>query len=103
MPRLVYFEFPSPGPYAEDAASSYDELAADIATEDGLIWKVWTEEPEAAIAGGVYLFIDEDAASRYIRKHTQRLESFGITQIKTRSFDVNEPLSRITHATLARE
>jgi hypothetical protein len=102
MPRLVSFEFPSTGPFGQEAAEAYAELAADIATEDGLIWKVWTEDPATSIAGGVYLFVDEGAAAGYIDKHTRRLESFGITDIRAVSLDVNEPLSRVTHASLSR-
>lgn len=100
MPRLVYVEFSSTGPFSEEAATAYAELADDIATQDGLIWKVWTENAEESVAGGVYLFTDEESADAYIEKHTRRLSSFGITDAKFRSLDVNEPLSRTTRAHL---
>lgn len=77
-------------------------LVADIAAEDGLIWKVWTEDPQTSRAGGAYLFADEDSASRYIEKHTARLGSFGITDARISSLGVNEQLSRTTFATLQR-
>lgn len=102
MAHLLYFEFPSSGPYGSEAAAAYADLAADIAGQDGLLWKVWTENPEAATAGGVYLFTDADAAARYIEKHTARLAGFGITDIEVRSNGVNEDLSHITHAVLTR-
>lgn len=100
MAHLLYFEFPSTGPYGPEAAAAYADLAADIADQDGLVWKVWTENPETATAGGVYLFTDADAAARYVEKHTARLAGFGITDIEVRSVGVNEDLSRVTHAAL---
>lgn len=100
MPRLLYFEFPSDGPYGAEAATAYADLAADITAEDGLLWKVWTENPDTATAGGVYLFADAGSASRYVAKHTERLAGFGITDITAKEFEVNEALSEITRATL---
>jgi Putative mono-oxygenase ydhR len=100
MLHLVYIEFFSDGPFGEEAATAYAELAADIAAQDGLLWKVWTEDPAASTAGGVYLFTDEDSANAYVDKHTRRLGSFGISDAKIRTFSVNESLSRTTRATL---
>jgi hypothetical protein len=102
MAHLVYVEFPSEGPVGQEAAAAYAELAEDIAAQDGLIWKVWTEDAEALTAGGVYLFTDKDSADRYIDKHTRRLNSFGISEVTVKTFTVNEALSRTTHAVLTR-
>ncbi|MFT3900259.1 MAG: monooxygenase [Gordonia sp. (in: high G+C Gram-positive bacteria)] len=101
MAHLVIFDFPSTGPFGAEAAAAYDGLARDIAAEDGLVWKVWTEDAAANTAGGVYLFTDRDVADRYIAKHTERLGSFGITDITTARHDVNDGLSSVTHAVLA--
>ncbi|MEW1977239.1 YdhR family protein [Kocuria palustris] len=84
------------------AAEASAELAEDIAAEDGLIWKVWTEDPQAFVAGGVYLFADEHSATRYIDKHTQRLGSFGVTDAEFTVLKVNGALSRTDHAVLER-
>lgn len=100
MLRLVSFEFPSTGPFDDEAASAYAELAADITAEDGLIWKVWTEDSDSAVAGGVYLFTDEDSANRYIDKHTRRLKSLGVEDARISNLAVNEELSRTTRAPL---
>lgn len=96
MATLLVFEFPSPGPYADEAAAAYKDLAENIADEPGLRWKVWTEEPSRSVAGGVYLFETKADAERYTAFHTQRLAGFGITGVDARSFDVNEALSLIT-------
>ena len=47
-------------------------------------------------AGGIYLFADEESARTYATMHTQRLEGFGVTGIRARFFDVNEPLTATT-------
>lgn len=96
MATLLVFEFPSDGPYGDVAAEAYRELAEHIATEEGLRWKVWTENPAKKVAGGVYLFENEADAKRYTAFHTERLAGFGITDIDARSYDVNEALTAIT-------
>ena len=102
MTTLLVFEFPSTGPFGADAEAAYADLATDIAGQDGLIWKVWTEDPQRQVAGGVYLFADETSAQVYVDKHTARLAGFGITDITATSYEVNEGLSRIDHAVLER-
>lgn len=102
MTTLLVFEFPSTGPFGADAEAAYADLAHDIAVQDGLIWKVWTEDSQREVAGGVYLFADEASAQAYVEKHTVRLAGFGITDITATSYEVNEGLSRIDHAVLER-
>ena len=72
------------------------DLALSIAAEPGFLWKIWTESASSGEAGGVYLFGDRSSAEAYVAKHTARLASFGITQPRTRIFDVNPGLSKIT-------
>lgn len=94
MTTMWYVEFASEGPFAAEAAVAYADLAADIATESGLLWKMWTEAPERGQAGGVYLFATRADAERYAAKHTERLAGFGITGISSNFWEVNEDLSR---------
>ncbi|MFT3889630.1 MAG: monooxygenase [Arachnia sp.] len=96
MATILVFEFPSDGPFGTDAVAAYQGLAEHIAQEHGLVWKVWTEDAGRKVAGGVYLFDNAADAKRYTAFHTERLASFGITQIDARSFDVNDGLSAIT-------
>ena len=53
MTTLLVFEFGFRGPWGEEMAPALNGLALDIAQEPGLIWKVWTEEPDRGVAGGI--------------------------------------------------
>ena len=76
------------------------DLAESINNEPGFIWKVWTENKEAKEAGGIYLFESEETALAYLEKHTARLKTFGVEQIFSKVFDINEPLTKINKATI---
>lgn len=79
-------------------ASHLHGLARDIAVEEGLMWKIWLEDPVAGRAGGVYLFCDAAKASEYKARHLKRLADSGVTDITVRQMAVNAALSRVTHA-----
>jgi hypothetical protein len=95
---LVVFEFPSVGPWGHEMAEGYRDLAADIAAEPHLVWKVWTESSTRGVAGGVYLFETQEAARAYTAKHAARLRAWGVTDIDVREFEVNSVLSELTRA-----
>jgi hypothetical protein len=96
MAKLVQFDFPYSGPFGEEMASALQELAESITKEPGFIWKIWTENSTTKEGGGIYLFRDEESASTYINKHTQRLEQFGIKEVRAKLFDVNLDLTSVT-------
>lgn len=98
--KLLQIDFPTDGPFGAEMSVAFKELAQSIASEPGLVWKIWTENAEAKSAGGVYLFADLASLERYLSMHTARLESFGVSGIRSRIFDVNEPLSTLTRFTL---
>lgn len=97
---LLQFDFPYQGPWGDAMTRQFDGLAHDIAAEDGLLWKIWTENEADRRAGGIYLFRDAESAARYCAKHTARLAGFGVEGIVARSFAVNGPLSGVTRAPL---
>ncbi len=99
--KLLQVDFPMEAPFGEEMSEAFRGLAEDIAAEEGLIWKIWTENAETKEAGGVYLFADEANAKRYLAKHTARLEGFGIQNIRGKIFDINTPLSLIDRAPIA--
>ncbi len=95
MPTLVQFDFPMDGPWGDELASAFGDLARVIAAAPGLRWKIWTENEAEHIGGGIYLFEDDASAEAYIEEHTARLAGFGITDIRAKLFHVNEPLTAI--------
>lgn len=93
---LLQIDFPTDGPFGKEMSEAYAELAQHLAQTPGLIWKIWTENEETKEAGGIYLFTDEAHAKSYLTEHTARLKSFGIQNIRSKIFSVNEPLSATT-------
>ena len=94
----LLFRFPFPGPWGEELTEASHEIARDIANEPGLAWKVWLEDRETGHAGGIYLFEDAAAASRYREKHEHRLADMGLTGVTASAFSVNTQLSVLTMA-----
>ena len=97
-PIILYVEFPFQGPFGSEMSEQLEGLAKDIATEHGLLWKIWTENEDEKSAGGIYCFDNVNDAERYLEKHTKRLGSFGITGVIGKFFEVNTPLSKVDRA-----
>lgn len=99
MKYLLQVDFPFAGPFNNEFFEAMKDLAQDIAKEEGLVYKIWTENEETKEAGGIYVFDNLKDANRYLEKHTKRLESFGFTNIRAKVFKINEELSSICKAT----
>ena len=97
MLKLLQIDFPFSGPFGYQMAEAKKELAISIAEEPGFIWKIWTENESTKEGGGIYLFENEETAKAYLDKHTARLKDFGVQEVHTKIFDVNETLSNITN------
>ncbi|CAM4244192.1 monooxygenase [Kerstersia similis] len=100
MPYLLQVDFPYAGPWGSAMTTAMEDLARSIATEPGLIWKIWTANEAAGQAGGIYLFADHASADAYLQMHSARLKSFGIPQVNAKIFEVNQALSLLNHAPL---
>ena len=96
MPVLLQVDFKTEGPFGREMSEAYRDLAQSITGEPGFLWKIWTESEENREAGGIYLFETKQHAEDYLAMHTARLQSFGITGIRGRIFDVNGPLTEMT-------
>lgn len=97
---FLHVDFEFPGPFGAELAQACQGLAADIAGEPGLHWKLWAEDAQAGIASGEYLFDHRAQAEHYLDRHRARLQSFGATRIHARILEVNTPLSLATRAPL---
>lgn len=95
-PVLLHVEFAFDGPWGPQLASACQELAADIAAEPGLRWKLWGEDAPGRRASGEYLFDTRAQAERYLEKHVPRLRAFGVEEVHARFFDINPALSVAT-------
>ncbi|MFF5995562.1 monooxygenase [Lysinibacillus sp. KU-BSD001] len=97
MAYLLQVDFKMDGPFGEEMSQAFQDLARSINEEEGLIWKIWTEDAAAKEAGGVYLFETKESAEKYLTMHSARLTSFGITDIRGKIFAVNDVLSTINN------
>lgn len=97
---LLQIDFPFEDPWGRSMSATLEELGDDLAREEGLVWKIWTENETEHRAGGIYLFADDASAERYRRKQVKRLASFGIHEVVARTFSVNETLSVLSRAPL---
>ena len=100
MTILLQFDFAFDGPWGGDLERACQDLAADIAAQPGLLWKLWGENPDTKRASGVYLFETPEAAEAYIARHVPRLAAFGVTDPGLSRFELSIPLSRATRAPL---
>lgn len=98
MQKLLQVDFSFDGPFGEEMAGMFTELAESINNEPGMIWKIWTENESKQLGGGIYLFADEQSAQTYLDMHTARLNKMGISDIRGHIFDINKTLSQINHA-----
>lgn len=100
MKYLLQVDFRYAGPWGAEMATAMQDLATSIATEKGLIWKIWTEDAASGRAGGVYLFQSREEAQVYLDMHAARLATFGVPEVRGIIFEVNEALSAIDRAPL---
>lgn len=97
---VLIMDFPFDGPWGAALADAMRPIAAEIAAAEGLVWKIWTEDPAGRRAGGIYLFESDVAAERYRAAHFARLAAFGITGVAVRRYRPNAALSAQTAAPL---
>jgi hypothetical protein len=95
MQTILQIDFPFTGPFGKEMQQAMQPLAESISQEPGLLWKIWTENPDTQEAGGIYLFANAAAAQTYLEKHTKRLTASGVSAIRAKLFSVNSPLSQI--------
>ena len=98
--KLLQMDYLFSGPWGDEMAAAYSDLAHRIADVPGLVCKVWTENRETGEAGGVYLFEDEISLDAYLEAKIERMKAAGIKGLRIKKFDINEPLTRITRGRL---
>lgn len=100
MAFLLQVDFKMEGPFGDEMAEAFSDLARSITKEEGFIWKIWTENPQKNESGGIYLFETKEEAEKYLVMHSKRLGGFGITDINAKIFAVNPKLTEMTKGPL---
>ncbi|WP_368901868.1 monooxygenase [Oceanobacillus oncorhynchi] len=96
MAYILQIDFTMEGPFGEEMATAFHDLAMSIREEEGFQWKIWTENPDANEAGGIYVFETKEAAEKYLDMHTKRLAQFGLENVRAKVFGINETLTKVT-------
>ena len=73
---VLQVDFKMNGPFGDEMAEAFSDLAKSINEEDGFMWKIWTESPETNEAGGIYIFETKETAEKYMDMHSKSL-AFG--------------------------
>lgn len=97
MAYVLQLDFEIEGPFGDEMAEEFSDLAKSINDEEGFIWKIWTEKPERNEAGGIYIFETEEDAENYLEMHTNRMKDMGVMEINAKIFDINSKLTDITN------
>src|SRR5690625_5621607 len=99
MTYILQVDFKMDGPFGNKMAKNFEDLAKSINEEEGFIWKIWTEDPEAKEAGGIYNFETKETAEKYLDIHSKRHTSDSETDIEAKIFTVNTKLTNINIGT----
>jgi Putative mono-oxygenase ydhR len=97
MAVLLQVDFPLEGPFGNEMAEAFSDLAKSITEEPGFLWKIWTENEETKEAGGIYAFATKEDAETYADMHKKRMANLGVTNPRFKIFDINEGLSKMTN------
>lgn len=97
MAYVLQIDFKMDGPFGDEMTEAFSDLARSINEEEGFIWKIWTEDAEQKIAGGIYLFETKETADKYLKMHTERIAGFGIVNPNAKILEINESLTEITN------
>lgn len=96
MAYVLQVDFKMNGPFGDEMAEAFSDLAKSINKEVGFMWKIWTESPETNEAGGIYIFETKETADKYLDMHSKRLTGFGIANVNAKIFAINSKLTDIT-------
>lgn len=86
----------------EAFSAAMEGSAPVVAATPGLIWKVWSDDPEAGLATGTYLFSGREAAEFYVQHvfPAGPPSKPGVSGVEVRVMEVMDAPSRATRAPL---
>ena len=100
---IVQINYRRPDMPAEQWASRYtDDIAKPFVDMPGLNWKIWIDEPEQQLSGGIYLFATRQEAEAYVNGPiVARMKAHtALSDLSIRIFDIRERVSGLTRAPL---
>lgn len=91
-------------PAQEWAARYTDDTAQPFVDMRGLRWKIWIDEPELQLSGGIYLFETRADADAYLQGPiiARMKANPGLSDLSFRVFEIRERVSKLTRAPLDR-
>ena len=77
-------------------AKDTEQFAKIIASQKGLLWKIWIGESSRSEVGGIYLFDSDKAAREFVNGpiFAQIKAMPGFTNVEAKLFDVDEEMTR---------
>jgi hypothetical protein len=84
----------------EELMDAFAPLADPISQVPGLLWKTWIVDNEESVAGGIYLFSDQDAVDAYVDSEIVAgiLSHPALSDFNVKTFDILEGYSLKTRA-----
>jgi hypothetical protein len=100
--RLIQILFRNPQKASEDAQKAAWKRAHAIAKCNGLIWKIWTYDPNSDRVGGIYLFRDATSAENYLNGPiVSSMKSIpGVSEFQTTVLAIDNDRSKVTRGPL---
>ena len=89
-------------PAGEWAARYTDDIAKPFVDMRGLKWKVWIDEPDLQLSGGIYLFGTRADADAYLEGPiiARMKANPNLADLSIRVFEIREHVSKLTRAPL---
>lgn len=89
-------------PAHEWAARYTDDIAKPFIEMRGLKWKIWIDEPDLQLSGGIYLFDTREDADAYLEGPiiARMKANPNLADLSFRVFEIRERVSALTRAPL---
>jgi hypothetical protein len=100
---IVQINYRRPDMPSEEWAKRYtDDIATPFVAMQGLKWKIWIDEPEQQLSGGIYLFETRAEADAYVNGPivARMKANTALSDLSIRVFDIRERVSALTRAPL---
>ena len=98
---IVQINYRRPDMPSEEWGKRYtDDIAKPFIDMQGLKWKIWIDEPDQQLSGGIYLFATREEANAYIEGPivARMKANTSLSDLSIRVFDIRDRVSELTRA-----